>query len=196
MSGVFRKRLEMAVRVRDFLRFHKTDGVGEGLGLGRLEQLIERAQVLAAQQRAQFRLERGGSDQAFLTAARRMLEKATAQTGLLVKQGMPASLLDDLTAALGEFEKTLEASRAGRRRNVGPTRNLLAVTDQIVEQVRVLDGLVRYRFRDDAELMGAWTNARNLSLRSGQAVLGPRVQSAAGEGETPAGRPDVVKPAA
>ena len=189
MSGVFRKRLEMAVRVRDFLRFHKTDGVGEGLGLGRLEQLIERAQVLAAQQRAQFRLERGGSDQAFITAARRMLEKATA----------PKELLDDLTAALGEFEKTLEASRAGRRRNMGPTRNLLAVTDQIVEQVRVLDGLVRYRFRDDAELIGAWTNARNPSLRSGQAVRGPfrsPVKPAAGEGETPAGGPEVVKPAA
>ena len=174
MSVVFRKRLEMAVRVRDFLRFHKTDGVGEGLGLGRLEQLIERAQVLAAQQRAQFRLERGGSDQAFLTAARRMLEKAAAQKELLVKQGMPASLFDDLTAALGEFEKTLEASRAGRRRHVGPTRDLLAVTDQIVGQVRVLDGLVRYRFGDNAELMGAWATARN--------VIGP-IRSK--DGQTP-----------
>jgi len=31
--------------------------------------------------------------------------------------------------------------------------------------MKVLDGLVRYRFGDDAELMGAWASARN--------VLGP-----------------------
>jgi len=31
--------------------------------------------------------------------------------------------------------------------------------------VRALDGLVRYRFGDNAELMGAWASARN--------VLGP-----------------------
>jgi len=43
----------------------------------------------------------------------------------------------------------------------------------MVEQVRVLDGLVRYRFGDSAELMGAWASARNPSLRSGQVVLGP-----------------------
>ena len=36
---------------------------------------------------------------------------------------------------------------------------------EIAEQVRELDGLVRYRFGDDAELMGAWAGARN--------VLGP-----------------------
>ncbi len=32
-------------------------------------------------------------------------------------------------------------------------------------RVRALDGLVRYRFGDNAELMGAWASARN--------VLGP-----------------------
>jgi len=55
----------------------------------------------------------------------------------------------------------------------------------------VLDGLVRYRFGDNAELMGAWASARN--------ALGPfrsRVQPAAGQGETPSEGPNVVKPAA
>src|SRR5262245_37267175 len=113
MNALLRKRLDMAVRVRDFLRARKTDGVGEGLGLGRLEGLIERAQVLAARERAHFRLARGGSHEAFVMVARGMLEKATAHKELLVKRGMSASLLEDLTAALGEFEKTLEAPRAG-----------------------------------------------------------------------------------
>src|SRR5205085_237986 len=33
MRAQLRRRLEMAERVRDFLRTHQTDGVGQGLGL-------------------------------------------------------------------------------------------------------------------------------------------------------------------
>src|SRR6266699_3696891 len=52
MDARLRRRLEMAVRVRDFLRAHRTDGVAEGTALARLEELVQRAEVLAAQQRA------------------------------------------------------------------------------------------------------------------------------------------------
>jgi len=48
---------------------------------------------------------------------------------------------------------------------VEATADLKAVAAEIADQVRVLDGLVRYRFGDNAELMGAWASARN--------VLGP-----------------------
>src|SRR5712691_10173082 len=51
VNAIVRRRLEMAARVRDFLRTHKTDGVGEGLGLAKLEDLITRAETLATQQR-------------------------------------------------------------------------------------------------------------------------------------------------
>jgi len=44
--------------------------------------------------------------------------------------------------------------------------DLEVVAAEIAEQVRVLDGLVRYRFGDKAELMGAWASVRNPSLRS------------------------------
>ena len=225
----------MAARTRDFLRAHRTEVAGEEMALTRLEEQLQRAEALAAQQRAgviatrsatvqrvelrqelqkllrflvalgavaakenpdlavQFRLPRfSASNQAFLTAARGMLDKATAQKDLLVSLGMSASLLDDLAKALAEFEKTLEATRAGRRDHVGASADLEAVATEIVEQVRLLDGLVRYRFGDNAELMGAWISARN--------VLGPfrsRNEPQAGEGERPAeAGPDAVKPAA
>jgi len=51
MNAPIRRRLEMAARVRDFLRAHQMDGVGQGLGLAKLEQLLERAENLATQQR-------------------------------------------------------------------------------------------------------------------------------------------------
>src|SRR2546428_4624704 len=52
MNATLRRRLERAVRVRDFIRAHRTDGAGEGTALTRLEELIQRADALAAQQRA------------------------------------------------------------------------------------------------------------------------------------------------
>ena len=42
MRAQLRRRLEMAERVRDFLRAHQTDGVGQGLGLAKLEELLQR----------------------------------------------------------------------------------------------------------------------------------------------------------
>jgi len=52
MNATLRRRLERAVRVRDFIRAHRTDGAGEATALTRLEELIQRADALATQQRA------------------------------------------------------------------------------------------------------------------------------------------------
>jgi len=135
-----------------------------------------------------FRLPRpGASNQAFLSAARGILVKATTQRDTFVSQGLSTSLLEDMAATLTEFESTLEATRAGRRAHTGASSDLRRVATEIAEQVRLLDGLVRYRFGDDAELMGAWGSARN--------VLGPfkpKAEPQAGEAEPPAPGPDTV----
>src|SRR5204862_8169094 len=51
-DGHLRRRLVVDVLVRAVLRAHRTDGVAEGAALARLEELVQRAEVLAAQQRA------------------------------------------------------------------------------------------------------------------------------------------------
>jgi hypothetical protein len=214
----------MAVRVRDFLRAHKTDAVGEGLGLAKLEELIQRAELLGAQQRAgvavtraaseqrkklrralqsklllylravgevaaqddtqlvdQFRLPlNNASNQALVEAARGMLGKATEHKDVLLNRGMSPALVDALAGAVTEFEQTLEASREGRRGHVGASADLKAVAREIKAQIRVLDGLVRFRFGDQPELMAAWVSAHN--------VLGPfktKSEPEAGGGQTP-----------
>jgi hypothetical protein len=112
---------------------------------------------------AQFRLPKPrGGNQVFVTWARGMLDKAIALKDVLVTRGMSAKLLDDLTASLTEFDQTLEATRTARLAHVGATADLQAVLAEISEQVRVLDGLVRYQFGDNEELMGAWASARNV----------------------------------
>lgn len=97
--------------------------------------------------------------------ARGIRENAIEHKDLLVQRGLSETVLTDIAAALEEFEQTLEASRAARREHVGASGDLKTVLSEISEQVRLLDGLVRYRFGDDAELMTAWASARN--------VLGP-----------------------
>ena len=209
MNALLRRRLEMAERVRDFLRAHKTDAVGEGLGLAKLEELIQRAELLGAQQRAgvavtraaseqraklrrelqsklllylravgelaaeedvqlvdQFRLPpSNASDQALIEAARGMLGKAMEHKDALLNHGMSPALVDALADAVNDFAQTLESSREGRRGHVGASADLKAVAREIKAQIRVLDGLVRFRFGDQPELMAAWASARN--------VLGP-----------------------
>jgi hypothetical protein len=223
MNATLRRRLETARRVRDFLRAHKTDTVGEGLGLAKLEALIERAETLGEQQRAglvtfrsstkdrkglrralvtklllylralgglgngengeslQFELPPfNGSFQALLTTGREMVERATGQKDVLLSRGMPPTLLDDLAATLDGVEKTIEATRAGRRDHVGASADLDAVGVELKKQLRALDGMVRYRYGDNAELMGAWRSAHN--------VLGPfktKNEPEAGGSKTP-----------
>jgi hypothetical protein len=228
MDARLRRRLEMAERVRDFLRAHPTDGVAEGAALARLEELVARAEVLASQQRAgilaaraatemrgevrralrsrllhylsavgqaaanenaelgqEFRLPRVGPNQAFVTIARGMLEKATANKDLLGKRGMSEALLTDIDATIKSFEHTLEATRMGRRDHVGASADLRAVMAEVSEQVKVLDGVVRYRFGDNAELMGAWASAHSVvgPFRSRTAAPASPVDPGAG-GET------------
>ena len=128
--------------------------------------------------------------QALLTMSRAILEKATAQKELLVKLGMSEQVLDELTTALGQYEDTIQATSAGRREHVGARADLKVVAADISKQLRLLDKVVRYRFGDNAELMGAWESARNASLRSARRVAGSfqtknESQSGAGGSETP-----------
>ena len=226
MNAQLRKRLEMAARVRDFLRAHQMDGVGQGLGLAKLEELLERAENLATQQRTgvavvrsatkqrqeirrvlqpkilgylsvvgavaatknaelaeQFRMPPlNATHQALLTMSRAILEKATAQKELLASLGMSEHVLDELAAALGQYEQTLEATHAGRREHVGARVDLQTVAADISKQLRLLDKVVRYRLGDNAELMGAWESARNVA---GPFTTKNEPESGAGGSQTP-----------
>lgn len=123
---------------------------------------LVRVGVVAAKQRTelarQFRLPQG-THLAFLTAAKGMLATAETQKDALVSEGMSETLLEDLGKAVEEFEAASESSRAGRRGHVGARVELAGVTLEITERIRLLDGLVRYRFRKDGELLGEWVSA-------------------------------------
>ena len=91
-------------------------------------------------------------------------------------------VLDELATALGQYEDTLQATSAGRREHVGARADLKVVAADISKQLRLLDKVVRYRFGDNAELMGAWESARNVA---GSFQTKNEPESGAGGSETP-----------
>src|SRR5207237_8351785 len=72
MQADLRRRLEMAVRVREFFRTHQSDGATQTGAVALLEQLVERAELLASQQRAGVTTARGAVEHR--TEGRRALQ--------------------------------------------------------------------------------------------------------------------------
>ena len=154
-----------------------------------VRHLVTVAGVAAAEEPgvvAEFELPAGNeTNEVFRTFAHRMLDHGQARKELLVKHGLSEKLLDDLTAALAEFDAAVDASSEGRREHVGARAELRAVSDELMVLVDMLDGLNRYRFSGNAELQAAWGSARKV-------VVGPR----AAEPEPAEGRQPGITPAA
>ena len=104
-----------------------------------------------------------GSNQEFLTLARVAETAATAHRDVLVRHGMPDTFLESLGAMLDRFEAVLNDKHAGRSAHVGARAELDAVTAEIMAVVKLLDALNQFRFRNDAESLGAWRSARNVA---------------------------------
>lgn len=230
MNRIVRRRLEMAVRVRDFSRAHPSPDATYAPVLGQLEEKIARMEELARQQQAghltahassvrrravrrklhhellrhlvtvadlaaaeqpglaeRFQLPNGNwSYETFRTVARKLLEEGRTRSELFAKHGLADKLLEDLAAAMDDFDASVAESNEGRRNHVGARADLTAVSDEVLRLVEMLDGLNRYRFGGNAELRAAWESARNV-------VSGPKPKEEVG------GTPPVdgnVRPAA
>jgi hypothetical protein len=206
MNTAVRRKLEMAARVREFIRSRSSTEPGYATALARFEESLTRAGAIAARQhegrtaeraaRAQrkelrrvlhFQLIRylvavgslatkdrtelaerfklpdsGGSNSVFLTTVKALLALAGTEKDLLVQQGMMPTLLDDLAGMVTKFETALEAIRTGRRDHIGARADLNVITAELVDQVKVLDGITRYRFGDDPEVMAEWKAVRRV----------------------------------
>ncbi len=93
--------------------------------------------------------------------------------------GLSQSVLDELVRMLGQFDEAVALGNDGRTAHVGATREIRAVSSDIVRAVRVMDGRSRQRFAEDGQLLGSWISAST--------VLGTPRSGSESEGETPAG---------
>jgi hypothetical protein len=206
MKRSVRKRLEMAVRVRDYMRAHPSTDANFAAVLARLEELIARLETLAKQQQEgtvaahastvrrkalrrrlhhellrhlvtvaeiaaveqpglveRYAMPTGNeTNESFRTLARRLLERGQVEKDVLAKHGLADKLLEDLAAAVGEFDGSVLESNGGRRGHVEAVAEMQTVSDEVMLVVEMLDGLNRYRFGEKAELIAGWESARNV----------------------------------
>lgn len=111
----------------------------------------------------QFRLPSvGANNQVFLTAVKALAAAAEQQRDVLVAAGMAPALLEELKQKLAEFETASEEARAKKLSHIGARADLDEIAGELMDDVRVLDGINRWRFANDPEAMAEWEAARHL----------------------------------
>jgi len=131
-----------------------------------------------------FKLPPGNTtNAAFLVAVRSLLAAGKALQDALVKAGMSGTLLDDLARMVSDFETASEAARTARRDHIGARIELDSIAAELTEQVQLLDGITRYRYGFDSDVMGEWKAARMVLGRPRSNGAAPPVEPT----PTPAG---------
>jgi hypothetical protein len=116
---------------------------------------------------AQFQLPRSNANnQTFLAAVKVLLAAAEERRDVLVTAGMAPRLLEELQQMFAAFEAASEEARAKRLAHVGARADLQEIAGDLMEEVRVLDGLNRWRFGKDPEVLAEWQSARHLPTSS------------------------------
>jgi hypothetical protein len=123
----------------------------------------------------------------FRSLARTLLAEAQERKELLVKHGMVDRVLDGMARSLTQFDEALARATEGRRMHVAAAVELEVVAGEVVQIVRMIDGLNRFRFSGDPDLFAAWRSASN--------VVGPSHPAARPGPEAPPSE-GAVKPAA
>lgn len=123
------------------------------------------------------------SNAQFLTYVQSLLETAEAQKELLIAAGMAPTLLDIIRGKVAEFEAAIETARTARRDHIGARADLEVVVGQIMDQVKVADGITRFRFGLNPEVMAEWEAVRHVPGVATGRVSPPA--PATGEGEAP-----------
>lgn len=71
-------------------------------------------------------------------------------------------MFDSLTQALEQFDAAVEQGTQGRWAQVEASAELNTVVGEVVQVVKVTDGLNRLRFAKEAEALAAWASASNV----------------------------------
>ena len=196
----------MGARALEFSRKHPDAGPGYDASVARLENLLNRAAQLEAQQREGILLSRAANARkkelrmdlkqgllghlvsvaeaasaeapelsqkfilpqttqsygAFRAAARGIEAEAQSRKELLVKHGLSETGLQALTQSLDEFDAMVKQGSDSRIAHVGASFELNEVANEVVQVVKVMNGLNHHRFARDGELHASWQAASNV----------------------------------
>jgi hypothetical protein len=131
--------------------------------LAHLASVAQAASAEAPELAQKFSLpETTQSYRAFRAAARAIEAEALERKELLLKHGLAETALQDLTAALDEFDAMVKQGSDSRIAHVGASFELDEVADEVVQVVKVMNGFNRHRLSRDGELLASWAAACNV----------------------------------
>ena len=102
------------------------------------------------------------SYRAFRAAARSIEAEAMGRKELLVQHGLSETGLQGLTESLNEFDAMVQQGSDSRIAHVGASFELDDVADEVVQVVKVMNGLNYHRFARNGELWASWVAASNV----------------------------------
>ena len=120
------------------------------------------------------------SNATFLVSVKSLIELARGKQDVLVQQGMKPEVLDDPDRKVLEFEAAIETARLGRLNHIGARAEVGQVLVELQKEIKLLDGITRYRFGMDAGTMREWRAAKRL-VRSLPVEDGVKPQQSSGE---------------
>jgi hypothetical protein len=109
-----------------------------------------------------FRMPRGNNDQTLLNTARAFAADAVPLKATFIQYEMPATFLEDLDAAIADFEQSISSQNLGRENALTATASLGQSTEKAVGIVRQLDAIVRNKFRDAPATLTVWESATHI----------------------------------
>ena len=113
-----------------------------------------------------FRMPSGGSDANLLASARAFYENSTEYNAAMIEYGLDANFRQDLSDAITAFEQSLNAPNAATGSQVTATADIGETVRRGMVAVRILDGVVRNKYRDNAGKLAAWTSASHIERTS------------------------------
>jgi hypothetical protein len=121
-----------------------------------------------------FRLPRGASDQVLLATARAFAQDAAPLSEEFIKREMPATFLDELSAAINEFSQTISERNQSTASQVSATAAIDEAMEKGLNAAQELNAVVKNRLRDDRAALAEWTSARHVERRSRKAKSEPQ----------------------
>jgi hypothetical protein len=111
---------------------------------------------------ARFRVPHTKGEHALISAARAFVEAATPLKNEFLQREMPATFLEDLTAAVERFESALNEKNVNTEKRIAATAAISAALERGMKLVRELDAIIKNKFRGDAATLAAWASASHV----------------------------------
>ncbi len=109
-----------------------------------------------------FKLPTKNGDEALVNAARAFVTAATPLKAHFLQREMPATFLEDLTAAINEFESASNSLNLNKSKRVGATAGLKSAFVRATRLKRELNPIVRNKYRDDLSSLAEWESATHV----------------------------------